>query len=172
MDGLYTTNNSSGQGITDLLFSASENKHTISDFIIHQDNLNGSDHWPLTWSVDFELKSNNTSLNFKLLRSSCERRLEYSATLEKNYLSIVEQIEKNLVDILIQRQHTEYNVYEIQQSIINNLWEMIINWIETALKTSCGKRKQLKVSDVFWTPDLKEQKNQRMSDNSNIFYKR
>ena len=83
MDGLYTTNNSSGQGITDLLFSASENKHTISDFIIHQDNLNGSDHWPLTWSVDFELKSNNTSWNFKLLRSSCERRLEYSATLEK-----------------------------------------------------------------------------------------
>ena len=172
MDGLYTTNNSSGQGITDLLFSASENKHTISDFIIHQDNLNGSDHWPLTWSVDFELKSNNTSWNFKLLRSSCERRLEYSATLEKNYLSIVEQIEKHLVDILIQRQHTEYNVYEIQQSIINNLWEMIINWIETALKKSCGKRKQLNVSDVFWTPDLKEQKNQRMSDNSYIFYKR
>ena len=171
-DGLYTTRNSSGQGITDLLFSASENKHSISDFIIHQDNLNGSDHWPLTWSVDYELKSNHTSWNLKLLRSSLEKRLEYSTILEENYLSIVENIETNLVEILVQRQNTDLNLYEIQQSIINNLWQIIIEWIESALGKTCGKRKQLNVTDIFWTPDLKAQKEQRKVDNSYIFYKR
>ena len=65
-----------------------------------------------------------------------------------------------------------FSTFNAQQSTINNLWEMIINWIESALKKTCGKRKQLNVSDVFWTPDLKAQKNQRMSDNSYIFYKR
>ena len=40
--------------------------------------------------------------------------------LELIYLSIVEQIEKNLVEILIQRQNTELNLFEIQQSTINN----------------------------------------------------
>ena len=38
--GFYTTNTSSGKGRTDLLFSAVGNKHTISDFVIHEDNLN------------------------------------------------------------------------------------------------------------------------------------
>jgi len=105
MEGLYTTNNSSGQGITDLLFSASGNKHTIYDYIIHKDNLNGSDHWPLTWSVDVETYSQSTRWNYKKLTSNWEKRLEYSSTLELNYLSIVEGIEKNLVEILIQRQN-------------------------------------------------------------------
>ena len=108
----------------------------------------------------------------KWINSSDCASIEYSATLEKFYLSIVEEIEKSLVDILIQRQHTEYNLYEIQQSTINNLWEIIIDWIEAALKNSCGKRKQLNVSDIFWTHDLKAQKNQRMIDNSYIVYKR
>ena len=36
--------------------------------------------------------------------------------LKKNYLSIVEQIEKHLVDILIQRQHTEYNGFHAEES--------------------------------------------------------
>ena len=53
MEGLYTTNNSSGSGITHLLFSASGNKHTICDFIIHKDNLNGSDHLKSDVSVFF-----------------------------------------------------------------------------------------------------------------------
>ena len=141
--GLYTTNNATGLGITDLLFSASANKYTISDFIIHQDNLNGSDHWPLTWSVDVEIKSLPTSWNFKKLISNSEIRLEYSALLELNYLSIVECIEKNLVEILIQRQNTELNCAETQQQTINYLWQLIIEWIEMALKNSCGKRKNL-----------------------------
>ena len=84
--GLYTTNNATGQGITDLLFSASANKYTISDFIIHQDNLNGSDHWPLTWSVDVEIKSLPTRWNFRKLISNSDIRLEYSSILELNYL--------------------------------------------------------------------------------------
>jgi hypothetical protein len=171
-DGLYTTNNSCGQGITDLLFSASENKNTISDFKIHRDNLNGSDHWPLTWSVDYELKSTFSSWNFKLLRSSEVKRLEYSSALEENYLSIVEQIEKNHVEILIQRQNQHVNWHETHQSTINNLWKIIIDWIEHALKKSCGKRKQVNVTDIFWTPDLMAQKKQRKVDHSYIFYKR
>lgn len=170
--GLYTTNNATGQGITDLLFSASGNKYTISDYIIHQDNLNGSDHWPLTWTVDVEIKSLSTSWNFKKLISNSDIRLEYSALLELNYLSIVERIEKNLVEILIQRQNAELNCAEIQQQTVNYLWQIIIEWIETALKNSCGKRKEFNVTDIFWTPELRDQKKQIMSCNSYIFYKR
>ena len=170
--GLYTTNNATGQGITDLLFSASGNKYTISDFIIHQDNLNGSDHWPLTWSLDVEFKSLRTSWNFKKLISNSEIRMDYSSILESNYLSIVEHIEKNLVEILIQRQNTELSCVEIQQQTINNLWQIIIEWIELALKNTCGKRKDFNVSDIFWTPELKDQKKKRMSNHNYIFYKR
>jgi len=172
IDGLYTTSNSNGRGVTDLLFSATENKHTISDFIINQDNLNGSDHWPLTWSINYELKSSHSSWNFKQFRSNNQKRLEYAATLERNYVLIVEQIEKILVEILIQRQNTDLNWYDSQQSTIDNLWDNIIEWIETALKATIGKRKPYNVSDVFWTSDLKAQRNQRKSDNSYIFYKR
>ena len=59
--------------------------------------------------------------------------MDYSSILETNYLSIVEHIEKNLVEILIQRQNTELNCVEIQQQTINNLWQIIIEWIELAL---------------------------------------
>lgn len=170
--GLYTTNNATGQGITDLLFSASANKYTISDFIIHQDNLNGSDHWPLTWSVDVEIKSLPTSWNFRKLISNSDIRLEYSSILELNYRSIVENIEKNLVEILIQRQNSELNCLETQQQIINYLWQAIIEWIEMALKITCGRTKEFNANDIFWTPELKDQKKQRMSNNSYIFYKR
>jgi hypothetical protein len=65
-----------------------------------------------------------------------EKRLEYSTILEADYLSIVEHIEENLVEILIQRQNKDLNLYEIQQSIINNLWQIIIEWIESALQKS------------------------------------
>jgi hypothetical protein len=41
-----------------------------------------------------------------------------------------------------------------------------------ALKNTCGKRKEFNVNDIFWTPELKDQKKQRMSNNSYIFYKR
>ena len=172
VDGLYTTNTSSGQGITDLLFSASENRYTISDFIIHQDNLNGSDHWPLTWSVDVELNSAPANWNFKLFNSNLEKRLQYASELEKNYLYIVEKIERTLVRILIQRQSSEFCDIDLQQIAINDLWQIISSWIESALKSTCGKRKQFNVNDIFWTPDLKAQKNQRITDNSYIFYKR
>ena len=37
---------------------------------------------------------------------------------------------------------------------------------------TCLSKKAINVSDVFWNPDLKEQKNQRMSYNSYISYKR
>ena len=55
---------------------------------------------------------------------------------------------------------------------MNELWEIIINWLESSLKKTCGKIKPFNVNDVFWTPDLKEQKKQRKENNSYIFYKR
>ena len=54
----------------------------------------------------------------------------------------MEHIEKNLVEILIQRQNTESNGVEIQQQTINNLWQIIIEWIELALKKK-GKKKRI-----------------------------
>ena len=171
-EGLYTTNNSSGQGITDLLFSASENRHTISDFIIHNDNLNGSDHWPLTWSIDVELNSIHLGWNFKLLRSSLDVKLEYASELEIRHMWIVEEIDTHLVNILIQRQNSECNDFEAQQYAIDYLWSKILAWIESALKKTCGKRKALNVNDIFWTPDLKSQKDQNKVDNSYTLYKR
>ena len=98
--------------------------------------------------------------------------MEYSTALEENYLSIVENIETNLVEILIQRQNTDLNLHQIQQSTINNSWQIIIEWIESALRKTCGKRKHLNATDIFWTPDPKAQTEQRKVDNSYIFYKR
>ena len=119
--GLYTTRNSSGQGITDLLFSASGNKHTISDFIIHDDNLNASDHLPLIWSIDVELKRIQLGWNFKLLRSSLDVKFEYASELEKQYLWIVEEISTHLVEILIQRQKSELSSFQWQQFAISEM---------------------------------------------------
>jgi hypothetical protein len=170
--GFYTTNTTTGQGITDLLFSASGNKHTITDFKIHADNLNGSDHWPLTWCLDIELKSIFRGWNFKLLRSSAEKKLEYAMELQKNHLIIVEEVEHKLVEILIQRQNPCMCDVNDQQTIINNLWEKIILWLESGLQKTCGRIKPVGVSDIFWTPDLKAQKAERVKNNSYIFYKR
>ena len=171
MDGLYTTHTTRGKGITDLLFSASGNKHTISDFKIHQDNLNGSDHWPLTWTLDIQLQPILNGWNYKIIRTSMDKKLEYAAQLERRFLEIVEDIETNLVDILIQRQNEIGSIQE-QQSTVDKLWENVIAWLEEALKKICGKRKQFNINDIFWTPDLKAQNHQRKVDNSYIFYKR
>ena len=170
--GFYTTETANGKGITDLLFSASGNKHNVSDFIIHNDNLNGSDHWPLTWSVDVELANIPTGWNFKLLRSNLDKRLHYASQLETNYMFLVEEIETSLVEILIQRQNSTVSCLETQQVTINHLWQKIIMWLEDALQNSCGKRRHFNVNDIFWTPDLISQKEQRKTDKSFIFYKR
>jgi hypothetical protein len=170
VEGLYTTSTSTGKGITDLLFSASENRYTVSDFKIHEDNLNGSDHWPLTWSLDYEFTSTFSGWNFKKLIN--EIRLDYSSILELNYLSIIELIETSLVEILIQRQNAALNLFESHKTTVNNLWEHILQWIESALKWTCGEKKYLDVNDIFWTPDLKAQKKQRMQNKSFILYKR
>jgi len=172
MNGLYTTETVNGKGITDLLFSATGNKHNVSDFLIHDDNLNGSDHWPLTWSIDVEIATLPTGWNFKLLRSNSEKRLDYASHLETNFMFLVEEIETNLVEILIQRQNNTNCNLEVQQFTINYLWQKIIKWLEEALKTSCGKRRHFNVNDIFWTPDLKSQKEQRKTNKSFIFYKR
>jgi hypothetical protein len=171
-NGIYTTKTTNGQGITDLLFSASGNKYSVTDFKIHKDNLNGSDHWPLTWSLDFELKSISPGWNFKLLRSSAEKKIEYEGELQKNYLEIVEEVEVKLMEILIQRQNNSACVFETQQKIVNNLWEKISQWLELGLKKSVGKIKPFDVSDIFWTPDLKAQKAGKVKNNSYFFYKR
>lgn len=171
MDGLYTTHTTRGKGITDLLFSASGNKHTISDFKIHQDNLNGSDHWPLTWTLDIQLQPILNGWNYKIIRTSMDKKLEYAAQLERRFLEIVEDIETNLVDLLIQRQ-SEIGSIQEQQSTVDKLWQNVIAWLEEALKKICGKRKQFNINDIFWTPDLKAQNHQRKVDNSYIFYKR
>lgn len=59
-----------------------------------------------------------------------------------------------------------------QQTTINDLWEKIILWLESGLQQTCGRIKPVGVSDIFWTPDLKAQKAERMKNNSYIFYKR
>ena len=147
--GFYTTRTTNGQGITDLLFSASGNKHTVTDFKIHEDNLNGSDHLPLTWSVDIELKPIFRGWNFKLLRSSAVKKLEFQMELQKNHLNIVEEVEKKLVEILIQRQNNSLCNLKNQQKIVNDLWEIIILWLESGLQNTCGRIKNFCVSDIL-----------------------
>ena len=168
--GFYTTNTANGKGRTDLLFSAIENKHTISDFVVHDDNLNGSDHWPLTWSIDLQLKEQTAKWNFKLLRSNPELQMQYAQELVFNSAHLVEHIESQLVAILIQRQtHADFDE---QQAIIDRIWNDIVIWIESALQQTCKRRKLQNVKDIFWTPDLKKQKEERKTNKSFAFYKR
>jgi hypothetical protein len=170
IQGFYTTNTSTGKGRTDLLFSAVGNKHTISDFIVHEDNLNGSDHWPLTWSIDIQLKEFTPMWNFKLLRSDEQLQIQYAQELEIHSRHLVEQIESKLVEMLIQRQTNAS--FEEQQAIVDSIWNDIILWIESALAKTCKKRKLRTVNDIFWTPDLKKQKEERKTNKSYSLYKR
>jgi hypothetical protein len=58
--------------------------------------------------------------NFKKFISHDEIKLNYSAILDSTYLSIVELIETNLVEILIQRQNSGVNLTECHQTTVNN----------------------------------------------------
>jgi len=154
--GFYTTNTANGKGRTDLLFSAVGNHHVVSDFIVHDDNLNGSDHWPLTWTVDLHLTEKREQWNFKILRSKQDIQIKYAEELKRNSARLVECIENQLVEILIQRQACSF--IEEQQKIVDRTWQAIIDWIESALQNSCKKRRNCSVQHIFWTPDLKKQK--------------
>jgi hypothetical protein len=168
--GFYTTYTSNGKGRTDLLFSATGNKHTISDFIVHDDNLNGSDHWPLTWSIDIHLKEQTSNWNFKLLRANEELQIQYAQELDYRSGTLVELIETHLVNMLIERQRNAS--FDEQQRTVDSIWTEITVWIEAALVKTCKKRKRLNVNDIFWTPDLKKQKEERKTNKSFTFYKR
>ena len=168
--GFYTTNTANGKGRTDLLFSTVGSHHTVSDFIVHDDNLNGSDHWPLTWTIDLQLAEKREQWNFKILRSNQDLQIKYSEELKRDSAHLVEFIEKQLVEILIQRQALSF--IEEQQAIVDRLWQTILDWIESALQNSCKKRRNNGVKDIFWTPDLKKQKEQRKTNASFAFFKR
>jgi hypothetical protein len=72
--------------------------------------------------------------------------------------------------MLIQRQTNASFVEE--QTIVDSIWNDIILWIESALLKTCKKRKLRNVKDIFWTPDLKKQKEERKTNKSFTFYKR
>jgi hypothetical protein len=97
-------------------------------------------------------------------------QLAYSLELEKNSRQLIEFIESQLVQMLIQRETLAS--FEQQQEMIDDIWSNIIVWIESALQHSCKRRKPQNVKDIFWTPDLKKQKEQRKTNKSYVFYKR
>jgi hypothetical protein len=148
--GKFTTINSTGgKGITDLILTSQINADFNKTITVHeQESLGGSDHRPLTFSIQeipFETSS-RIKWNLHKFRTSPDFTDIYQRELLSN-IPLIPDLEPK-----------DYNV---KQSQVDMIWSEIMAWIKRALEKSCGKQGKFRNHEgMFWTPKLKEQSNE------------
>ncbi|MEY3312427.1 MAG: hypothetical protein RL348_1776 [Bacteroidota bacterium] len=137
--GLYTTNKNNGRGVTDLILANDTN--LIENLEVHEKrSLGNSDHRPLTWNVT--LQSNLQNGNRKKWNI-------FKLTNNKECLEKYQQILKLEIPTLEESNDSED---------IDTNWKKLEEWINHALKNSCGYKQEFKLKkSILWTPDLKNQ---------------
>lgn len=140
-----------GAGITDLIITNSEKIEGLS---IHENqSLGGSDHRPIT----FQMNIKETVKSKEFARWNLKRFLN-----EETQLKYYNELKNSIDDTKKFIENTDD---------INICWMKLKQWIEHALKKSCGifqfKRKCRK---DFWTPELLALKDKIVQETKNIQY--
>ena len=143
--GLYTSfggGSNAGCGVTDIVICGGG--ISVSDFVVHEDNtLGGSDHRPLVFSVPIPVATDDEARTFERYNV---RKFIKDGVIDLYTLAFDADVE-HVVNFLEQADVT-----------IDECWDTVKGWIDTAARKSCGMfryARMPKFNADFFTLDLK-----------------
>ena len=158
--GKYTTFNSEGQGITDIVLS---NGPPIQDLTVYeQESLGGSDHRPLCFNIEL-----SDALPDKHFSRWNVRKLSRLCDLER-YSNLLKDTRPSLLEKLTHL-YSEDSTYTDPEDRVEQAWSAFKQWIENALEYSIGRTLYNNSSNpIFWTSELIRKKEEIMRKTADL----
>lgn len=146
--GLWTCMNCRGQSVVDHLLT---NGTDIREYHIMKDSIGGSDHRPLIFKLNVDANAIPRSFCRWDIRKLAEETVanKYRIELEKNEMTVYNEI--------------------LNGESIDGKWTRLKDWIEDALRNSCGTIKfSNQPNRSFWTETLRRKKRRLVEEISNL----
>ena len=149
MEGKWTTFAGGGCGITDLVLA----NFNIQSIVVHEkESLGGSDHRPLTFTLevdDLVEDRNFKRWNVRKLAKAVYQE-QYQQLLSNSYQAILNQLQQ----IQIQLQNAVNS-----QKLIDQSWDSVKSWMSSAAITSIGVlHYHNHMPQDFWTEELEQER--------------